>query len=445
MKLDIQMFSSPYVAFEDLPSTDTPIDSTNLNKIQTDCRDEIGDLTLLETTDKSDLVSAINENKRNIDEGGGGGGIVALKSITTEPSTFDTGDKYYDAEDDLIYTATSSSTWNEGEEPKVTSLYLNEADNNLYRYYNNTMHLEKGGDTLPIGTILPFSGSTIPNNYLLADGSAVSRTTYSELFAIIGTTYGTGDGSTTFNLPNLKGRVPVGLDSNDTDFDILGETGGEKTHTLTTNEMPSHSHRLPISGTAGSDDYLIHSYATANRVLLGETGAAGGGQPHNNLQPYIVQNYIIKVKMGSSLEGQVTDMYSESTTDAYSCNYVNKAFGGTILYNNNSGTTGTIQLNDSADNYDYIDIFYKNNNGYHSSVRIYQPNNKNVALSTIAPYSPQNQIWLQAAIKRISGTSITNVDNAHYAEGEVYNKTGYGANDVLAILKVVGYKTGLFS
>ena len=67
MKLDIQMFSTPYVVFEDIPSTETPIDSTNLNKIQTDCRDEIGSLLLLETTDKSSLVSAINENKRNIE------------------------------------------------------------------------------------------------------------------------------------------------------------------------------------------------------------------------------------------------------------------------------------------------------------------------------------------------------------------------------------------
>lgn len=395
MKLDIQMFSSPYVAFEDLPSTNTPIDSTNLNKIQTDCRDEIGNLTLLETTDKSDLVSAINENKRNIDEGGGGGGIVALKSITTEPSTFDTGDKYYNSTDDLIYTATSSSTWNEGEEPKVTSLYLNEADNNLYRYYNNTMHLEKGGDTLPIGTILPFSGSTIPNNYLLADGSAVSRTTYSELFAIIGTTYGTGDGSTTFNLPNLKGRIPVGLDSNDTDFDILGEKGGEKTHTLTINEMPSHSHKLPIAGSTGDYQYLIADYVNdLNRVLLGETGTAGGGQAHNILQPYIVQNYIIKVKMGSSLEGQVTDMYSQSTTDAYSCNYVNgiiesgsNANGNYVKYADGTAIVWgkeSISFNATATTYNTINlpITFKNTNyivtesisqlfNYHTSITLH--------------------------------------------------------------------------
>lgn len=442
MKLDIQMFSSPYVAFEDLPSTDTPIDSTNLNKIQTDCRDEIGDLTLLETTDKSDLVSAINENKRNIDEGGGGGGIVALKSITTEPSTFDTGDKYYDAEDDLIYTATSSSTWNEGEEPKVTSLYLNEADNNLYRYYNNTMHLEKGGDTLPIGTILPFSGSTIPNNYLLADGSAVSRTTYSELFAIIGTTYGSGDGSTTFNLPNLKGKVPVGLDSNDTDFDILGETGGEKTHTLTVQELPAHKHSLNFYQKGSGGNAKGTPYDVINNTLVGGDEApindTGGGQPHNNLQPYIVQNYIIKVKMGSSLEGQVIDMYSQSTTDAYSCNYVNK-YEGVVLYNNTSGTNASFILDDSLANYNFIEIYYRNSDNIYNSIRIDSPNNK--TFTTAVWYVSSNGNNLKATRWSGSNTNITRIASF---ESSIDGVPNYNANNVY-VYKVIGYKTGLFS
>ena len=63
---------------------------------------------------------------------------------------------------------------------------------------------------------------------MICDGRAVSRSDYSELFAVIGTTYGSGDGSTTFNLPNLKGRVPVGKDSSQTEFDTIGETGGSK-------------------------------------------------------------------------------------------------------------------------------------------------------------------------------------------------------------------------
>ncbi len=108
--------------------------------------------------------------------------------------------------------------------------------------------LEKRGlptfdfDKIPVGTILPFSGSTIPPKFLLCDGSEISRITYSDLFNVIGTTYGSGDGSTTFNLPNLKGKVPAGLDTSQSEFNTLGKTGGSKTHTLTINEMPSHTH-----------------------------------------------------------------------------------------------------------------------------------------------------------------------------------------------------------
>ena len=148
-------------------------------------------------------------------------------------------------------------------------------------------------ENTPAGLISLFAGSTAPTGWLICDGTAVSRTTYADLFTAIGTTYGTGDGSTTFNLPNLKGRVPVGLDTSDTSFDTLGETGGEKTHTLLEAEMPTHSHKLPIAGTAGSSPYLISSYTTANRAELGSTGSTGGGGAHNNLQPYIVMNYII--------------------------------------------------------------------------------------------------------------------------------------------------------
>ena len=78
------------------------------------------------------------------------GGIIALKTITTAPSTFIEGDKYYNSTDDLIYTATSSSTWDNGETPDVVTLYLNEADNKLYRYYNNAMNLETGGSSITV-------------------------------------------------------------------------------------------------------------------------------------------------------------------------------------------------------------------------------------------------------------------------------------------------------
>ena len=148
---------------------------------------------------------------------------------------------------------------------------------------------------IPAGTITMFGGSSAPTGYLLCDGSAVSRTTYADLFTAIGTTYGTGDGSTTFNVPNVKGKVPVGRDSGDTSFDTLGETGGEKTHTLTSAEMPSHRHALPTyPSNSSAGGYITWFNGTATGSFAPNSAYTGGGGAHNNLQPYIVFNYIIK-------------------------------------------------------------------------------------------------------------------------------------------------------
>lgn len=152
---------------------------------------------------------------------------------------------------------------------------------------------ETVNNNTPTGVVSIFAGTTAPDGWLICDGSAVSRTTYSNLFDVIGTNYGDGDGSTTFNLPNLKGRIPVGIDANDTSFDTVGETGGEKTHTLTISEMPSHNHTFNFrtSGTqALSGDHGAYMLAGTNDTAIAN---AGGGQAHNNLQPYVVMNYII--------------------------------------------------------------------------------------------------------------------------------------------------------
>lgn len=174
------------------------------------------------------------------------------------------------------------------------------------------------GDTLPIGIIMEYPGSNIPSGWLLCDGQAVSRTLYSELFNLLGTTYGSGDGSTTFNIPNLKGKVAVGKDENDTDFDTLGETGGEKTHTLTENEMPSHSHDLVYvkSNSTPLNNAGVSGFNSTNTGVGTKENAVentGGGQAHNNLQPYIVQNFLIKAKQapGTATLAEVLPVGSE--------------------------------------------------------------------------------------------------------------------------------------
>jgi len=165
---------------------------------------------------------------------------------------------------------------------------------------------------LPAGVVNPYAGAydNVPSGWLLCDGQAVSRTTYSALYAVVGTAFGSGDGSTTFNVPNLKGRVPVGYDSTQTEFDTRGETGGAKTHTLTTAQIPSHSHTIPAhkhdinratqqvaSGTGGGyevDGAGATTYTETENAPADNTGNTGSGDPHNNLQPYLVLNYIIK-------------------------------------------------------------------------------------------------------------------------------------------------------
>lgn len=176
------------------------------------------------------------------------------------------------------------------------------------------------GDTLPIGSIIPFGGTEAPTGWLICDGSMLNRTTYKELFAAIGTNFGT-DGPGNFYIPDLRGKVVVGQDTTDTDFG-MGATGGEKKHTLTVDEMPSHTHKTQALNPDGEKGAWCVQYNTngGNNIMAESTG---GSQPHNNLQPYQVTNYIIKAFQSSGVVAQVSNTKSESTTDTYSCEYVN--------------------------------------------------------------------------------------------------------------------------
>ena len=176
--------------------------------------------------------------------------------------------------------------------------------------------LPVGGDTLPIGVILPLSSDTIPEGYLLCDGSEISRTTYATLFGVIGTTYGSGDGSTTFNLPNLKGKVPVGLNSSDTDFDTIGGTGGGKQTII---PMQWYTDFIDMRIKTGInipnwENFRKNASGSTAGGLSENSNSAVMGINENttvdtngNLQPYIVVKYIIKV-----LNAQSGEIRSES-------------------------------------------------------------------------------------------------------------------------------------
>ena len=208
----------------------------------------------------------------------------------------------------------------------------------------------------PTGVVAPFAGSTEPTGWLLCQGQAVSRTTYAALFAVIGTTYGAGDGSTTFNLPDLRSKFPVGKGT-ETWSDSLGETGGSKdavvvdhSHDMThghadnfavsslgttnvTSSSDSHSHTGTLTfpnppaglGTASGDVAKVgsggysritrtgsisissdahthttniahgHSLTGSVTAFSGSTGPSGVSGANANLPPYVTLNYIIKV------------------------------------------------------------------------------------------------------------------------------------------------------
>ena len=212
---------------------------------------------------------------------------------------------------------------------------IKEKFNKLIDDLNN----EGVGDTFPIGAITEYPVSeSVPNNWLLCNGQAVSRIEYEELFEILGTTWGTGDGSTTFNLPNRAGLIAIGAGTHtDTNGDsktfVLGQEYGEYEHTLSIAEMPEHRHDFengngtsiyPATMRNGGSNELeqISGSRTYDQLV---NSKAGGSQSHNNIQPSIATNFIIKARQSAGVSASViqedgtpneTDVYSSEAVEA---------------------------------------------------------------------------------------------------------------------------------
>ncbi|WP_336233492.1 phage tail protein [Thalassospira sp. CH_XMU1458] len=154
-----------------------------------------------------------------------------------------------------------------------------------------------GGGAVPVATILSFAGSLAPEGFMICDGAELLAADYADLFTAIGTTYGVGQAAGSFKLPDLRGRAPIGAGQGDGLTDrVIGAAGGEETHQLTVDEMPNHTHQYgaPHLQTYGMGSFAERGLNPTSQEWY-SVSDAGGDQPHNNMQPFLVVNYIIKV------------------------------------------------------------------------------------------------------------------------------------------------------
>lgn len=140
---------------------------------------------------------------------------------------------------------------------------------------------------MPTGSVIPYAGKSAPDGWLLCDGAAVSRTTYADLFAVIGTTFGSGDGSTTFNLPDLRGRVAVGVDSDAN----LGRQSGATSQYFSWDNLPT----TPALATWQDSYKAVVAEADAPNLYGVNNKWVGAGTPLSNVQPSLNLNQIIKI------------------------------------------------------------------------------------------------------------------------------------------------------
>ena len=166
-------------------------------------------------------------------------------------------------------------------------------------YYGSGSNLT-GLPSMPTGAIIPYAVTAAPSGYLLCDGTAVSRSTYAALFAIVSSLYGDGDTSSTFNVPDLRGKFMGGWDAGTSvltsvtvgmiEGNVIGNAGGAQAVTLTTAQMPAHTHFVAREGTEGGDSGFSGVPAAASIF----TGSTGGGGAHSNIPPALIVNFVIK-------------------------------------------------------------------------------------------------------------------------------------------------------
>lgn len=161
----------------------------------------------------------------------------------------------------------------------------------------------QGFNGVPTGVIVPYGGSSAPTGWLLCDGTAINRVTFAALFAVVGISFGVGDSSTTFNLPDLRGRFPLGKDDmggssanqvTAAAADTVGQGAGAENITLDITQIPAHTHAFNVYDGGGGGSNTTPSTASQVTAHTATTASTGGGLSHSNMPPYQTVNYIVK-------------------------------------------------------------------------------------------------------------------------------------------------------
>lgn len=297
-------------------------------------------------------------------------------------------------------------------------------------------------DKFPVGSIIAYGGTELPNNWLICDGSELSRTTYSELFKNIGTSYGEGDGTTTFNIPNMRGKVGVGFDSSDEYFNSLGKSGGNKFH--------SHNYKIGwygyYSSIANTDEQVLGTYdyqelkwnyggastsgmVNSTSINTGLTGSSknvstvskyaseSNTSNNDNIQPYTTINYIIKVSEVASFidvkQAQViNNLTSTSITDALSAN-MGRALNEKV--DNVTTQVNTLSYDLKSDGVPILTGRYVDGNPEYI-VRISIPKLAQGATSVDIPFEMS-----KVNIEDIGGIAISNSNNVFHLDTSNFN------------------------
>lgn len=182
-------------------------------------------------------------------------------------------------------TGVTGVNWAEGQAPSSVNDSARQMMADIAAWY---------AEVDPAGRIEQYGGSSVPAGWLECDGSAVSRTTYARLFTAVASTWGAGDGSTTFNVPDFRGRTLIGKGTGSgLTARALAATGGEEAHSQTIAEMAAHTHVQTMmtggSGFGGSNQFNVTPATMGN-----STESTGSGAAANVMQPFAVTMFIIR-------------------------------------------------------------------------------------------------------------------------------------------------------